>query len=74
MPRPRALASPLGCPRPRVLDLPLAVVEEPRGAGSRDWRFSEFVVVRAAGLVDWGGFSTKDVSVVLCGMVNKGGV
>lgn len=63
-PRPRGLANPLGRPRPRVFDLVLAVVEDPRAAGSRDWRVSGFVIL-VVGLVDTGGFSTKDVSVVL---------
>lgn len=62
-PRPRALAKPLA--RPRVcVPLPLAVVAAPLAEGSRDWRDAA-VVVRVCGLEDAGGFSTKDVSVVL---------
>ena len=65
-PRPRALASPLGRlrPTPRV-DLPRAVVPRPGAAGRRDCRFGGSGVVNLDVFAVVGGFSTKDVSVVL---------
>lgn len=66
-PRPRARAKPLERPLPRVSDLPLDD-DEPRAEGRRDWRvdgFDDFV----AGFAETGGFSTKEVSVVLREMV-----
>ncbi|KAH6989450.1 hypothetical protein BKA56DRAFT_575808 [Ilyonectria sp. MPI-CAGE-AT-0026] len=62
IPRPRGLARLLPRPRPpRVLPLPLD--EVPRAAGSRDWRASG--VANFDALVVVGGFSMKEVSVVL---------
>lgn len=65
-PRPRALASPLGRlrPTPRV-DLPRDDVPRPGAAGRRDCRFGGSGVVNLEDLVVVGGFSTKDVSVVM---------
>jgi hypothetical protein len=65
-PRPRALASPLGRPRPTPrVDLPLDDVPRPGAAGRRDCRVGGSGVVNLEDLVVVGGFSTKDVSVVL---------
>lgn len=58
----RGLTIPLGRPLPRPSGLPLD--EVPRTEGSRDWRVSG-VVDLVFCFADTGGFSTKDVSVVL---------
>jgi hypothetical protein len=47
---------------PLVDVVPLVLME---GAGTRDWRFEAGVWYLSDDLVDVGGFSTKEVSVVL---------
>lgn len=60
--RPRGLTRPLGRLEERLFSLPL--VELPRADGKRDWRCSGTFCFEL-GLVDFGGLSTKDISVVL---------
>lgn len=64
IPRPRGLASPLDRPRVLPRGIPLPRLDWPRVAGRRDWRGSG--VANLDDLVVVGGFSTKDISVVLC--------
>jgi hypothetical protein len=74
IPRPLGRASPLGRV-PRVPAVPLPPLAAPlvdvdplvlvEGAGTRDWRFEAGVWYLSEDLVEVGGFSTKEVSVVL---------
>ena len=67
IPRALGLARPLGRPRP-VPPLPLDEAPPLVGGGSRDWRvlgFENFFGVGLEEVAVGGGFSTKEVSVVL---------
>lgn len=66
-PRPLLLSSPRDRPRVCAIELPRAAL--PRAEGKRDWRCVDGTLL-TLGFVDTGGFSTKEVSVVLRNLVS----